>query len=203
MLRIDEQALKINGKTIGKIYPVTNNIIKLEIDIIEDATTILNLFPKSQSVSFVVESTFVDDGSKSTSQVFLTLPPTLLKKLDYSDPIKSFDIYENSELTHQIQLVNNLFSMDKNADNSESYGPLSYLEVMVEIGFSNQSVVRGPYKLSSYNTLSSNTLVPFLKREPNYTLTITGRAFYESGIRDIVPFSINSDIVSIDESMLK
>jgi hypothetical protein len=203
LLKIEEQALKINGKTLGKIYPVSNNLIKLEIDLVQEAKTIIDLFPKNTMVSFPLESTFVDDGSKSVSIIQLSLSPILLRKLNYEDPIKSFDVYENSSLTHQIQLVNNLFSTDKNTANAESYGALNYLEVMVEISFSNKSVIRGPYKLSAYNTQAASTLVPFLKEEPNYTLTVSGRALYESGIREIVPFSINSDIVGIDESMLK
>lgn len=203
LLKIEEQALKINGKTLGRIYPVSNNLIKLEIDLVQEAKTIVDLFPKNTNVSFPLEATFVDDGSKNVNQIQLSLSPVLLRKLNYEDPIKSFDIYENSSMTHQIQLVNNLFSTDKNATNAESYGALNYLEVMVEIGFSNKSVIRGPYKLSAYNTQAASTMVPFLKEEPNFTLTVSGRALYESGIREIVPFSINSDIVGIDESMLK
>jgi hypothetical protein len=203
LLKIEEQALKINGKTLGKIYPVSNNLIKLEIDLVQDAKTIIDLFPKNTKVSFPLEATFVDDGSKNISQIQLNLKPVLLRKLNYEDPIKSFDVYENTALTHQIQLLNNLFSTDKNITNAESYGALNYLEVMIEISFSTKSVIRGPYKLSAYNTQAASTMVPFLKEEPNYTLTVSGRALYESGIREIIPFTINSDIVGIDESMLK
>lgn len=203
LLKIEEQALKINGKTLGKIYPVNNNLVKLEIDLVQEAKTIVDLFPKNTKVSFPLEATFVDDGSKNISQIQLSLSQILLRKLNYEDPIKSFDVYENTSLTHQIQLVNNLFSTDKNIANAESYGALNYLEVMIEIGFSNKSVIKGPYKLSAYNTQAASTLVPFLKEEPNFTLTVSGRALYESGIREIIPFTINSDIVGIDESMLK
>lgn len=200
LLTIEAQPLKIRGKTMGRIYPVSNNLIKLEIDVSEESKTLIELFPKAGTTNFSLEYTFASDKSKFSNELPIAIDKSLLAKLDYSKPMLSFDEYENNALTKEIQILNNLFSTDKQ---EAGYGALDRVEVMVEIGFSGGSTLRGPYNLSAYNTMASKVNVPFLIKENNYTLTISGRVFYEDGIRDIVPFTTNSDIINIDETVLK
>jgi hypothetical protein len=200
LLMIEEQALKIRGKTVGRVYPVSNNLIKLEINVAEESKTLIELFPKVGTTNFSLEYTFAADKSKFSHELPIVIDKSLLAKLDYSKPMASFDEYENSPLTKEVQLISNVFSTDKQ---EAGYGALDRVEVMVEIGFSGSTTLRGPYNLSAYNTLASKVNVPFLVKENNYTLTVSGRVFYEDGIRDIVPFTTQSDIINIDETVLK
>ena len=111
--------------------------------------------------------------------------------------MKSFDVFEKNLAIKEIKISSNLFA------NQVNEGPLDFVEVALEISSGGKTVFRGPYSLSSYNTLSSSTLVPFLALGGDMSITVTGRAIYENGSKDIVPFTTNSEIITIDEQVFK
>ena len=193
---IDEQPLKINGKTIGRIIPVSNQIIRLEMDLVEGAKTITELFPKMGRLVFNVDLKPGRDQPSVSQPVSLWVDSTLLNKLDYTQPLKSFNIIERSALTGNAKISSNI-----SAARTEE-GTLNYIEVVLDFKFTDRSVLYGPFRLSAYNTIASEMNVPFLKYSEDYSVTVLGRAVYDNGEINVKPFVTKTGVIVLDDAML-
>ncbi len=196
ILRIEEQPLKINGKTIGRIVPVSNQILRLEMTVAEGARSFAEWFPKNGLVPFGLDYKLGRDGTIINQQIMLRTDSSLLQKLDYTQPLKSFQVLERSTMTDNLKISSNVSATRPNE------GALNYLEILAAFRFNDRSVLYGPYRMSAYNTLASELIIPFLKHADNYTVTISGRALYDNGEINIKPFESNSAIIALEDAQL-
>lgn len=196
ILSIEEQPLKINGRHMGRIVPLSGKMLRLEIDIDEGAKTFADLFPKAGGISFKVDFTMNGMVELQTEELLLQVDSSLLAQIDYNKPLESFNVIENTELTETVKVVS---SLDAAREQEEA---LHHVDVILEFQFDDRKVNRGPYRLSSYNTLASELTIPFLKFSNDYTITISGTAFYANGYRTITPFSVDrGKIIVLEETM--
>ncbi len=191
---IEEQPLKINGKTIGEIIPIGNQNVRFEIQLPDDGLSLLNLFLKP--INFKIDYTI--NGYQPHSQIIpLFIAPFLLEALDPDQILESFSVIENSSLTHVIKISSKL------QQSLENEGALNYVEVLLEFNFQTKKVFRGPYRFSSFGTLASEVTIPFLKHSNDYSIKVKGLAYYENGKRNIVPFETKDEIIVLDEGIFK
>jgi hypothetical protein len=188
---------KIDEKTmsIGEIVPIGRKYFRF----------ILNLQNEKEAINikdfFLIGTKTLTDipfsiGSKKIEKdLVLELP-----KIDLANPLEEFDKLDNPALTDVIQIKNTL------AASKEGYGALDVLEVSLEIKFEGESIPikRGPFRLSSARTMGDNYNIQFLKKnEKGFNTTVTGRAYYTDGFRDIIPFEIDEHFILIDDLRLK
>lgn len=197
LFSIKEQPLKIRGKTVGSIIPVSNRTVRLEINLAEEGKSIIELFPKIGRTTFKIDFDFFTDTGAIpfTQEVSLQVDRLLLDQLDYSQPLKSFEILENTGLTENVELISNL---DASLPNE---GVLYWIEVLLEIQDAGEVVLRGPYRLSAYNTLAARMTIPVLKKSQAMQIVVSGRAMYENGERNIVPFETKDMIIQMSENV--
>lgn len=195
-LSIEEQPLKINGKTLGRIVPVSNEILRLELNLPEGAKTIAEIFPKVGNTSFTIDFKVLPNQPPISQTLTLQVDSASLARLDYTEPLKSFQVVERTELTDNLKISSNVSASRPNE------GALNYLEVLLDVKFPDRSSLYGPYRLSAYNTISSEIIVPFLKYSNDYTVTVSGRAIYDDGEIDIKPFETHTGIIVLDDAML-
>lgn len=194
LIAIQEQPLKISGKTVGKIIPVSNRILRLEIDLLEEAKSIATLFPKVGTVGFKIDYTI--DGNTKSQEIHLSVDKSLLDKLNYGEPLVSFAVVDDSPLSAAVRVSSHFDAAQPDE------GRLDYLEVLLEFQFGNgMATLRGPYRLSAYNTLAADVIVPFLKQSSDYKIIVSGRALYENGERNFQPFETKDQIIGLDESV--
>ena len=195
IITIDEQPLKMRGKTLGKIIPVSNEIVRLEIDLPEEAKTLLELFTLNALNTFKIDYLF--NNELLTQEFTLDADKELLAKITKENVLESFETYSNQALLKEVKLLSNLDAQRPDE------GALNYIETLLEFNFGSSTELKGPYRLSAYNTLAAERMVEFLKINTNYTLTVSGRAVYDNGTRDILPFTVEGDIISLDESIFQ
>ncbi|MEP7257926.1 MAG: hypothetical protein ABI687_06055 [Flavitalea sp.] len=193
---IDEQPLKINGKTIGRIIPVSNQIIRLDMDLVEGAKTIAELFPRFGRLVFNVDLKISRDQPPFSQPVSLLVDSALLQKLDYAQPLKSFNVIERAALTGNVKVSSNISA----ARTDE--GTLNYIEIIMDFKFADKSVLYGPFRLSAYNTIASEMNIPFLKYSEEYSITVSGRAVYDNGEINVKPFETKTGVIVLDDAML-
>jgi hypothetical protein len=194
LISIKEQPLKIGGKTMGRIVPVSNRLLRLEFDLPEEGKSIITIFPKIGNVSFKVD--FDIFGTLKSQDVVLEVDKSLLDKLNYSKVLESFAVTEYNDLTTEVRVSSNFDAL------LPDEGALLYAEVLLEIQFRDgTTLLRGPYRLSSYGTLASDVIIPFLKKSPEYNIIVSGRALYENGERQFQHFNTQTSIIIVDESV--
>ena len=112
--------------------------------------------------------------------------------------IKKFNVVESNTLTDHVKISSQL------SPTLEHEGALQYIEVSLKFSFDDRDVYRGPFRLSSYSTLSSEKDVPFIKYSENYKVGVTGTAYYEDGHRDIENEHItDSKFIVLKEDIFK
>lgn len=196
IITLDEQPLKINGKTIGRIIPVGNQIIRLEMNLVEGAKTIAELFPKAGHPVFNLDYKIGGEGELVSQPVSFVVDSSLLARLDYTQPLKSFNVLERTALTGNLKISSAISAA------RVKEGALNYLEIILEIKFTDRSVLYGPYRLSGYNTLASELTVPFLVHTDKYRIVISGRAVYDNGEINIKPFESKTVVIVLEDAIL-
>lgn len=191
---IEEQPLKINRQTVGKIIPIGNQNVRFEIQLPDNGLSLLNLFLKP--INFKMDYTINGLQEVYSQTILLEIAPLLLESLDPDQVLESFSVIENTTLTDGIKISSKLDPL------LENEGTLNYVEVSLEFIFQNKKVFRGPYRFSSYATLGSEITIPFLKYADEYSVKITGQALYENGKRTI-DFESTDEIIILDESIFQ
>ena len=192
---VEPQPLKINGRTRGKIIPIGQQIVRLEINLSEGTKTLAELFLKP--LYFSLDYTFNETKNTSAQILSLNIDSELLKGFSFEEPQKSFTIIENTSFTDAVRVSSKLSA------NLPDEGTLNYVEVLLEFDFQNKKTFHGPYRLSSYGTLSSELTVPFFKHAEGYTVCVNGLAYYENGIRKIKTFKTTAQIILLDEGVFE
>nr|WP_299344190.1 hypothetical protein [Allomuricauda sp.] len=198
LMRIEQQPLLINGKTIGKVIPINNQILRLEISIPDNTMAINELFPKNTRSSFELVCT-IDPGQKKFREtIAIELPKNLLDRLRPDQVTKMFNIVESNTLADRVKVSSHLLPM------SEDMGALDYIQIVLVFSFDNQKkVFRGPFNLSSNSTFASELEIPFIKHSENYQVSVSGKAFYEFGERKIKEdFIPSSKFIQLEEGIL-
>ena len=187
---IEEQVLKMNGKTIGDIIPIGNQNVRFEIQLANDGLTLLQLF--QNHIQFKVDYHINRQLKPYRQDIQLNIDPALLGNLDPQQPLESFSVIDHSTMTDIIKISSFL---DGQLTDEEA---LNYVEISLEINFENNKVFHGPFRLSSAGTLASHKVIEFLKHSENYSVTVSGQAFYENGRREIETFKTTRQIINRD-----
>jgi len=201
---IDQQPLQIKGKTIkGLIIPISSEILRLEIELPDDQYSLLNLFPKSNDVTFDIIYKMYENRKELPQEINLKVPDKLLDAIDYESMLSKFNTIQKNTISDQIKITSNLSSSIGSEEDGE--GALNYLEVSFEILFDNQEThFFGPIRFPSAFVQGSEQSIEFLKHSDNYSIKITGKAYYENGIREIKENVISTGpFVELDENMFK
>jgi hypothetical protein len=195
LVSIEEQVLKINGQNVGRIIPIGNQNIRLEINLPDDGLSLMKLF--AHAIEFKVEYMIQGQMVPLSQTLSLDINPSLIKQLDAQNIMNSFSVLENTSMLDVIKLSSQIDALRENE------GILNRVEVMLEFNFENQTVFRGPFRLSSAGTLASGQAIQFLKYSEDFSVKVSGEAFYEDGKRDIMTFETKEQIIVIDENKLK
>lgn len=179
LLLFENQKLRINGKPMGELIPISNQVFHLDITLPDQQLSLIRLFPQDNSTTFDLVGKMDTSIQEFIQTVALHVPNELLKSLDYEHLIKKFKVVESNTLTDHVKISSQL------SPTLEHEGALQYIEVSLKFSFDDRDVYRGPFRLSSYSTLSSEKDVPFIKYSENYKVGVTGTAYYEDGHRDI------------------
>ncbi|MBC8754062.1 hypothetical protein H2O64_05230 [Kordia sp. YSTF-M3] len=202
LLEINAQPLKANGKTIGRIIPIGNQILRFEFDLVEENLSLLKLFLANDN-TFNLDYKTGQGQKEDNQEITLEIPESILKQLDYTDLINEFNVVESntSTLIDAIKITSNLSPVLK--DTGE--GTLKYIEISLEFLFEDKTVFRGPKRFSSHSVKGSEDEVNFMKYSDNYTIKVTGTAYYEFGHRDIIKDNsfTNTKFITLQESMFK
>lgn len=192
IMTIKEQSLKLLGKASGKIIPISNNLLRLKVEVSDNSMDIINLI--NTSISFNLDYQVKGTNNIESREIKLVIDPAHLSTFKTNDTKSSFEILDRTVLTSEVQLVNNL-----NASANDNEGALDYVQVMVEFNFNGQLEPHGPYTLSPHNTTASTFKLPFLVKSNEYNVTVTGTAYYQNGKKDLTIKSDKSQIISIDD----
>ncbi len=196
-LVLEQQAFKLNGvATKGKILPLSSRFLRLELDLSEEGKTIAEIIPK---VNLTKSFGLLVQNLNKNLNIVLDYDKVLLESLDYTKPAQTFDIQTIENLAGVISLENVIYSGVDGA-----LGVLDYVEVKVEVIFDTETVNKGIYRLSSYNTIASKTNIHFFKKSSNYKVRISGKVFYDKGnnMNTLKTFTTTDAIIVIDESRL-
>lgn len=197
VLFIDEQPLKVLGKTIGKIIPISNRLLRLEIDLPDDGMSLLKFFPPSNDLVFNLNFKTHDTQKTFKQELSLKVPEGLLKESDFGHLIKKFNIVEINKLTDHVTVTSHLEPI-------KPEGVFNYCKIWLEFQFDDKKVFVGPNSFSAEDTLASNLIIPFMKYSENYSIKVSGTAFYEDGQRDIKENTIiKGQFVILEESMFE
>ncbi|PHN01582.1 hypothetical protein [Flavilitoribacter nigricans] len=192
---IQEQPLKINGRTVGRIIPAGNQHIRLEIDLPDDGLALRRLF--MPSFNFDLDYTIRESNTLYSQTLAVAIDRELTDAFDNARPLASFNVIEQNKLTEKVVLASMLRPSQEDQD------ALKYIEVTLAFHFGEQTVFKGPYLLSHYAlTIGSEIEIPFVKYSENYQVEVKGKAFYENGEQEIKPFETNDQIIVIDENRL-
>ncbi|AUC81023.1 hypothetical protein [Lacinutrix sp. Bg11-31] len=202
VIKFEEQPLKSSGKTIGKITPISNQILRFEIDLQEENLDLIKLFLQTNNTFNLDYKVF--QGQKEGSQkISLKIPENILKQLDFTDLQKEFNTIESntSTIIDAIKITSNLSPVLE----STGEGTLEYIEISLAFLFQDKTVFRGPKRFSSHSVNGSEEEIYFMKYSEDYTIKITGTAYYEFGQRDIVNNNsfTNTKYITLQESMFK
>ena len=199
-LFIDEQPLQIRGQTTGKIIPIDSDILELKLELQDEGLSLIKLLAKND-VSFNLNFKAYDSRNEFPQNTLFEVSDDIIKQIDYENMIGEFNVIQTNSITDWIKITSNL-SSDLGED---AEGKLNYIEVSLEIHFDNEKVsFWGPYPMSSASVLGSEKSIPFVKYSDNYSIKVTGKAYYENGVREIKDnFIINSPFIELQEGMFK
>ena len=198
ILYIDEQPLRINGKVIGRIVPISNQILRLKIDLPDEDLSLLELFPESNNITFDVTFKAYNRQKEYMQKIALKLPKKLMKNIDYTSLIDKFNKVESNTITDLIKISSQLKT------SLPDEGPLKYCEIKLEFLFENNVMHKGPFSLSATGTLASEMEIEFVKYSENYSIKVSGTAFYEDGKRDIKDNTImTGKFIILEEGLFK
>ena len=198
---IDEQPLQINGETTGEIVPVSSDILKLEMELQDDNLSLIKLMARRKGTTFNINYKAYDRGKELRQKVLFEVTDDILKQIDLENLINEFNIIESNTITDQVKITSHLSaSLD-----TEAEGALNYVEISLEFLFDNEKkIFRGPFKMSSDSVLGSENDILFVKHSEDYSIKVTGKAYYENGEREIKDdFIINSPFIILDEGIFK
>jgi hypothetical protein len=190
-MTIDEQSISIKGLS-GRVIPVGHENIRIELMLPDDGLSLIKLF--SGPILFNMNYTVQGKLAPFKQQVEIAIDPSLLNGIDQQAILNSFSAVENMSLIEVVKLSSLL---DAARENEET---LNRVDVSLEFQFENQTVFRGPIRLSSNGTLASDQVIEFLKYSDEYKIKVSGTAYYENGTREIKTFSTTDQIILIDES---
>lgn len=202
ILFIDEQPLKIRGGKTGKIIPIDSDILELKFELQDEGLSIIKLLAKSNDVTFDLSFKAYDNRHEFRQKILFKISDDIIKQIDFNDKMTSeFNVIETNSIDDLVKITSNL----KSDLGSEKEGILNYIEVSLEIQFDNGKVsFWGPFKMSSASVLGSENSIPFVKHSENYNIKVTGKAYYENGVREIKEkFMINSPFIELVENIFK
>jgi hypothetical protein len=202
-MSINEQPLKAKGRTIGRIIPVSNQILRFEIDLPDEGLDMIKLFLKDDNI-FDLDYKIYQGQKESNQKVTLTIPEDILKKIDFTDLLNEFNTIESNTMTvtDAILITSNLSPVLEDIGE----GTLEYIEISLEFLFEDKTVFRGPERFSSHSVNGSEKEIPFMKYSDNYKIKVTGTAYYEFGKREITKdniFNSTDKYITLQESMFK
>jgi hypothetical protein len=198
ILFIVEQPLQIRGQKIGKIIPIDSDILELKLELQDEGLSLIKLLAKND-VSFPLNFKAYDSRNEFPQNILFEVSDEVIERIDYENMIGEFNVIETNTITDLVKITSNLTS-DLGEENG---GTLNYIEVSLEFLFENEKVVfRGPFKMSSASVLGSEKSILFIKHSENYSIKVTGKAYYENGIREIKDdYIINSPFIELQEDM--
>ncbi len=195
LVSIEEQVLKINGQIMGKIIPIGQQNIRLEVSLSDEGYSLLELM--SHPMEIQVEYRIEGHLHPLSQTVTIEINPRLLAQLDMKNLLQSFSVLENTSMQDVIKLSSQIDPL------REDEGVLNRVEVVLHFQFEDHSVFQGPFRLSSAGTLASGQVIKFLKYSDDFSINVSGQAIYEDGRRDIIDFETSDQIIVIDENKLK
>ena len=201
VMSISEQPLKAKGRTIGRIVPISNQILRFEIDLPEEGLDIIKLFLKDDNI-FDLDYKVYQVQKEGNQKITLEIPKEILQELDFTDLINEFNTVQSNTITDAVYITSNLSPFLE--DSGE--GVFEYIKISLEFLFDDKKVFLGPERFSSHSVNGSEKMINFVKFSDNYKIIVTGTAYYEFGQRDIVKENIftNTDkIITLQESMFK
>jgi len=201
ILFIDEQPLKIQAQTTGKIVSIDNYILQLKLELQDENLSLIKLFARSNQVTFDINFKAFDNNNSYPQKILFEVPDNIIKQIDFENMIGEFNVIESNTITDLVKITSNLKS-DLGAD---AGGLLNYIEISLEFLFDNGKVVfRGPFKMSSASVLGSEKSILFIKHSEDYSIKISGKAYYDNGIREIKDnHIITSPFIELEEGMFK
>lgn len=188
---VQEQKISIKGLP-GKVIPVGYQSVRVELLLPDDGLSLIKLF--TGPMLFDIDYSIQGKLTPFTQKMEMNIEPSLLAQIDRKAILNSFSVIENESL---IEVVNITSLLDASQENEET---LNRVDVALEFRFENQSVFRGPIRLSSNGTLAADQTIEFLKYSDDYEIKVSGTAYYENGSRTIKPFSTKDQFILIDES---
>ncbi len=200
ILFIDEQPLQIRGQKTGRIIPVDSDILMLKLELQDENLSLIKLLAKND-VSFNLNFKAYDSRYEYPQKALFEVSDDIIKQIDYKNMIGEFNVIETNTVTDLVKITSNLSSNL----GAEKEGILNYIEVSLEFQFDNEKVVfRGPFKMSSASVLGSENSILFIKHSENYSIKVTGKAYYENGIREIKDnLIITSPFIELNEDIFK
>ena len=201
VMSISEQPLKAEGSTIGSILPISNQILRFEIDLPDENLSLLELFLQTNN-TFDLYYKENQGQNEAGQKITIEIPEEISKQLDLTDLLNEFSIIEINALTvtDAILITSNLWPVLE--DTGE--GTLDYIEISLEFLFDDKTVFYQPERFSSYSVNGSKKVLEFVKYSDNYTIKVTGIAYYEFGERTIIKdniFTNNNENIILQESM--
>ncbi len=177
---LKSQPIVINSEFNGTASPISKDLVRLRINLPDDGKSLLELFPVNQGGSFFLKYTLRGQDESFNQKVELRLPTNLIVNTnnDKDRMLDYFNVYERSALSDNIKVSSQLNPY------SEELGALQYVEFNLVLEFQGKNTKRGPFRLSSYSTLSSDVIIPFIKHSDSFRTIISGTAHYEDGTKD-------------------
>jgi len=201
-LLIDEQPLQIRGSKEGRIIPIDSDILELKFELQDEGLSIIKLLAKPNDVTFDLIFKAYDSRHEFRQKVLFKISDDIIEQIDFNDKMTSeFNIIETNSIDDLVTITSNL----KSDLGGEFEGILNYIEVSLEIQFDNEKVsFWGPYKMSSASVLGSKKSVHFIKHSEDYSIKVSGKAYYENGIREIKDnLIITSPFIELQEDLFK
>jgi hypothetical protein len=194
---IDEQPLKINGKTVGKIIPIGNQNVRFEITLKDESLTLYELF--TSAINFKIDYEIDGHQQPYSQHIDLEIKRSLLENITEGKILERFSVIDMSMMTDVVNISSQLDA----GLNNDNEGILNFVEITLEFNFENETVFHGPLHFSSYSTHASEMIINFLKYSDNYSVKVTGYADYDNGRRDIEPFTADNQFIILDENIFK
>jgi hypothetical protein len=194
LVEIKEQGIKVKGLA-GNIIPLGQCNFRIEFSLPDENLSLLKLF--TGPIEFNLDYS-VDNKLKPQSQTLsLEVDQSILDQFNPQAVLESFSTIESNSISDFVK-VSSLLDASRTKEEA-----LNRVDVILEFQFQNQTIVHGPFRLSSHGTLASDQTVQFLKHSDEYQIKVTGKAYYENGTRDIKKFLTTDQIILITEDSLR
>ncbi|WP_179009071.1 hypothetical protein [Winogradskyella forsetii] len=203
VISFSEQPLKANGETIGRILPISNQILRFEIDLPDENLSLIKLFLQTNNTFDLYYKD--NQGQKEGVQtISLEIPEKILKQLDFTDLLNEFSVIEINAMTvtDTILITSNLWPVLE----PPGEGALNYIEITLAFLFEDRTVFYQPERFSSHSVNGSKKALEFVKYSDDYKIIVSGTAYYEFGQRDIIKKNIFTNMdenIILQESMFK